>query len=127
MVFTKQLNIMEQSIFESVLKSCTAQSDYSENEISFMGSVGEYHIHFYSKEPFKVLRTHEFGYTFKGEWVEDKPTPYQVKQMMQLIQLEISDYEKYKDDEQRENENHNDERPYIDFHDYFGVSRKDFI
>lgn len=118
---------MEQSIFESVLKACTSHSDYSENEISFRGKVGEYEIHFYSKEPFKVLRTHEFGYEFKGEWVEDKPTPYQVDQMMQLIQLEVGDYYKDKDDEQRDKDNHNDERPYICPYDDHGVSRKDFI
>lgn len=118
---------MEQSIFESVLKACTAQGDYSENEISFRGEVGLYLIEFYSVEPFKVLRTHKFGYEFMGKFVSDSPNPFQVGQMMQLIQLEISDYEKYKDDEQREKDNHNDERPYIDLHDYFGVSRKDFI
>lgn len=118
---------MEQSIFESVLRACTSQSDYIEKEISFRGKVGEYEIHFYSKEPFNTLETHDFGYEFKGEWVEDKPTPYQVDQMMQHIKLEVSDYYKYSDDIQRDKDNHNDERPYIDLYDMFGVSRKDFI
>src|SRR5690606_1511207 len=118
---------MEQSIFERLLASATSQSDYSEHEISFLGRIGEYGIHFYSKHPFNTLRTYEFGHIFKGEWIEDKPTPYQVEQMMQHIQLEVADYYKWQDRKKTDKENQNDERPYICPYDDNGVDRMDFI
>src|SRR5690606_41321272 len=118
---------MEQSIFERLLASATSQSDYSEHEISFLGRIGEYGIHFYSVAPFKVLRTYEFGHAFKGEWIEDKPTPYQVEQMMQHIQLEVADYYKWQDRKKTEKENHNHERPYIDKYKHIGDKWMDIM
>lgn len=118
---------MEQNIFESVLKAAKNNSDYSENEISFRGQVGLYLIEFYSVEPFKVLRTHKFGYEFMGKFVPDSPNPLQAQLMMEYINLEVPGYYKRKDDKQRDKDNHNDERPYICPYDDHGVSRKDFF
>lgn len=116
---------MEQSIFESLLRSATSQSDYSEKEIAFRGQVGEYEIHFFSKYPFNTLEIYEFGHVFKGEWVEDKPTPLQAHLMMEYIILEIVDYENYHDILKREKQQ--EEGGYIDPYEEYGVNRRDFF
>ena len=116
---------MEQSIFERLLASATSQSDYSEKEIAFKGKIGSYELHFSAKEPFNQLETHEFGYEHQGEWAADKPTPYQVQQMLQHISLEIPEYYAYFENLAREKRQ--EARGYVDPYEEYGVDRRDFI
>lgn len=83
---------MENSIFDRLLKNAEKDHDFSLDTIGFNCEIGNYKINFYATAPFKQLFVQDFGYTHKGEWVQMKPTQFQMEKMFELIKLETFDY-----------------------------------
>ena len=103
---------MENSIFDRLLKNAEKDHDFSLDTIGFKCEIGNYKINFYATAPFKELFVQDFGYTHKGEWVQMKPTQFQMEKMFELIKLEEDDYYESKEPKKTNSEEYVD--PYTD-------------